>query len=486
MRPRLLGEYEQLIEDYKRDGWGIFDDSSDLHRAIAWSDVYYGDHSSVMAMFDAVGKPVVLQNVAVRESFGDRAFFWDFFAINNDFWFCAWGSNVLFKMNRETWELEYMNNFPSSTSYFYRTGTFYNGNGCLYFTPINFNELAEYNILENTMNSIYYECSKLNKDNKLDFLSAMNYGIYIFFSPCYAYNAIIRFNTDSKEIDFFDDWIEYLKQLAIDKKGAILSRPILSSENTFMFTIIGTNVVVEFNMNTLKSHIYDIGQKDYQYNDICFDGENFWLSPYRNGPIVKWNPDIGIIKEFANPAEESIHENDFRFGRIIFCEGYVWLFPSYSKQTFKINIKMGEVLKVEEFKPDFTKNESRLYPAAYGAVQNIGNVIYAFDLKDGTFIEYDCKTQKKREKIIKYSQSMMEKIKSMKEKHFLFKDMAKCQKAADCYYYEQPLFAISDYINCDIRACNSSQKQLKIFGATNSNADGRAGKEIFRLLHYDG
>jgi hypothetical protein len=221
-------------------------------------------------------------------------------------------------------------------------------------------------------------------------------------------------------------------------------------------------------MDTLKSHIYKVGQKDYRYSDICFDGENFWLSPRYNGPVVKWNPDIGIVKEFINPAKGSINENGFCFGRIIFCEGYVWLFPNYSKQTFKINVKSEEMLKVEEFKPDFEEG-LRLHPAAYFFVQNIGSIIYAYDLKNGTFIEYDCKTQKKREKIIKYSQFVMENMKPMREKYFLCKN-----------YYEQPLFALSDYIDNEISNYNSAKKQF--FSVMNSNADGTAGKEIFNIV----
>ena len=40
MRPELLGIYEQVIEQYKRAGYGIYDETPDLHRAIAVSDAY--------------------------------------------------------------------------------------------------------------------------------------------------------------------------------------------------------------------------------------------------------------------------------------------------------------------------------------------------------------------------------------------------------------------------------------------------------------
>ena len=44
---------------------GIFDETPDMNRAIAQSDVYYGDKSSVMYLFQKVNKPVIIQNVEV-------------------------------------------------------------------------------------------------------------------------------------------------------------------------------------------------------------------------------------------------------------------------------------------------------------------------------------------------------------------------------------------------------------------------------------
>ncbi len=48
MRPQYLEEYENLVEQYRRDGWGIYDDSAELNRARAICDGYYGDGSSVV------------------------------------------------------------------------------------------------------------------------------------------------------------------------------------------------------------------------------------------------------------------------------------------------------------------------------------------------------------------------------------------------------------------------------------------------------
>lgn len=65
MRPHLLERYRRIVEEYRTEGWGIYDDSADMYRAIAVSDGYYGDRGSVVELYQKTGKPVMLQNVDV-------------------------------------------------------------------------------------------------------------------------------------------------------------------------------------------------------------------------------------------------------------------------------------------------------------------------------------------------------------------------------------------------------------------------------------
>lgn len=65
MLPDLVKEYQQIVEEYKEEGWGIYDDTPDLDRAIAISDAYYGDGSSVVQLCQKVGMPIMIQNVGI-------------------------------------------------------------------------------------------------------------------------------------------------------------------------------------------------------------------------------------------------------------------------------------------------------------------------------------------------------------------------------------------------------------------------------------
>ena len=65
MRPQLWETYRAIRDRYLAEGWGIYDDTADLDRAIAVSDAYYGDGSSVVQLYQQTGKPVMIQNVEI-------------------------------------------------------------------------------------------------------------------------------------------------------------------------------------------------------------------------------------------------------------------------------------------------------------------------------------------------------------------------------------------------------------------------------------
>ncbi len=65
MRPAVLQKYTMLKERYLAEGWGIYDETADVDRAVVLSDAYYGDGSSVVQLYQQTGKPVMIQNVEI-------------------------------------------------------------------------------------------------------------------------------------------------------------------------------------------------------------------------------------------------------------------------------------------------------------------------------------------------------------------------------------------------------------------------------------
>jgi hypothetical protein len=67
MRPRLLKSYEKLVEQYRDSAFGIYDDTHELQRAISYTDGYYGDYSSLLALYGITGKPILVSNAVGKQ-----------------------------------------------------------------------------------------------------------------------------------------------------------------------------------------------------------------------------------------------------------------------------------------------------------------------------------------------------------------------------------------------------------------------------------
>ncbi len=63
IRPELKDSYMKIVKKYCEEAWGIYDDSDDLHRAIAISDAYYGDGGSLLELYRITGKPIMLYKI---------------------------------------------------------------------------------------------------------------------------------------------------------------------------------------------------------------------------------------------------------------------------------------------------------------------------------------------------------------------------------------------------------------------------------------
>lgn len=59
----LWEQYQKLVDEYRRDGWGIYDGETDIDLLAAIADAYYGDGGRLAMAFQMAGKPVMLANV---------------------------------------------------------------------------------------------------------------------------------------------------------------------------------------------------------------------------------------------------------------------------------------------------------------------------------------------------------------------------------------------------------------------------------------
>ncbi len=66
MLPQLWEKYQKLVREYREEGFGIYDDTSNTNRAICLCDAYYGDDSSLVILCATRGITVIVQDADIR------------------------------------------------------------------------------------------------------------------------------------------------------------------------------------------------------------------------------------------------------------------------------------------------------------------------------------------------------------------------------------------------------------------------------------
>ena len=493
MRPGLLNEYKQIIAKYKNENWGIYDDTPDLHRAIAWTDAYYGDWSSLVAVYQFTGNPIMISNKKVST---DRLQFSPFGVCFSDecIWFTLKRFNGLLKMDKTDFSLKWMGSFPEEKS---NTGSNKNSlyfnpvekEGVLYFPPFSAREFALYTISNGIFKKVPYLKKLSNTENQVanwDFLSAVAYKDFIFFTPLF-YHGIVKLNTKTNEISYYTDYMYKIEHYANNAKNGIFGHPLVMDQFIWLVSL-SSNTVVSFNMENGTSTVYEIGQAEYKYKDIRFDGENFWLSP--NGstdtPIVKWNPTKGILKEFPKTHEfESTKaytpEVHNRWHNLFYANGYIWMFPRYAQHVIKIEIDTDIISIAEEFERDCFVKPNELNTLKFTFVAPYGNKLYAFKETCGTFIEYDFDTGSRREATVQYTPEIIEQLRPIIESTFMLDTDIK-GSVYNSYYYETGMIHLNDFISYVISHGNDevlNSYRSSIVKDLNTNPDGTAGEAIY-------
>jgi outer membrane protein assembly factor BamB len=486
MRPQLLAKYREIVAEYKNKAWGIFDDTSDLHRAIAWCEAYYGDPSSVAYLFQVTGKPVMISCLAGNKETPPCIPFSYLVEGEGSLWFSTTIFNGLFKVDRETWQAEYLGSFPNEPLL---QGNLYMkpayGNGKIYFPPFNAKEIGVYSLSDQTFSKIAYDCPK-DGEVKMAFTAAVFHEGYVYFTP-YYYPAIMRLDTATGEITYHNEWLEPLQELVGTDKGELLVNPLVNGD-TLMIPACKANAVLEFDMNTQTSTIREIGKKGTLYNGICYDGEHYWLSPRHCERLTKWNPRTGDTTEISVPHSDGADSPD-AFTPIVYFQGHVWLFPRVRKarQTVKIDVQTGIAAIAEQFAHEDEKGVRSLQGHRYNYPHVTDDCIIEFNNLNGTLTEYKSENEVCRKGVIQYPPETLRQIKELRTKALFSCELAPFSMY-DGRYYENIFAGLGDLLDYIVlfRGCDEeffkAFRRLKLYWAEDRATDDTVGAVIYRCV----
>lgn len=332
-RPSLYPEYLELVTRYKQEGYGIYDDSPDLHRAIAASDLYYGDSSSVVPLFQAAGKIALIQNSKVLD-FEKRFVISEMYYDGEYLWGLALDFNGLFRIDAKTHEITFMGQSPGEKKEGYHL--FYGiaeHSGKLYFCPYNAKAIGVYEKADAKFTTLSLKEEIRNKEKKFTGIFADNQYIYLQGSRAHT---IVRIDAETDEMIYIENWVKKFAGSAAAKSEYYIQRGCAHNGILYYASSVEHGLLC-INPKDFSNRIIPVQHSCFDgLAQLLSDGKVIWLlqAMYEKGAIAYFNPETLKVTEL-----KSINFPDS------FCKvgAYIYYFSFTELQFYRVHIESKEI-----------------------------------------------------------------------------------------------------------------------------------------------
>lgn len=316
--------YQKIVDAYKNGGWGIYDDTPSYHTAFALSDAYYGDTSSLVPLYQATGKPLMMQSAEITD-YGKRSvaaswIYYDGYYI----WITAREFNGLFRMDSVTYKTEFIGRFPGEKSEgYFLFGEIGECNGKLYFAPYNAKNIAVYDKRSSQFYSIPLRKDICNLEEK--FLSVLTCGKYVFIQGCKA-ATIIRIDSETDEVVYFED------QSKITGKNMFFTLQSCVHDEKVYFYHADSNSILCIHPSDMSGEYFPVNREIN--NDIIILGHSELMLQTSSGNMVSYDFETMDVTELP----EIDHAK-------CFCESgrYIYVFSNLDRILYRIQKETGEM-----------------------------------------------------------------------------------------------------------------------------------------------
>lgn len=373
MRPHLLGEYMKIIANYKCEGFGIYDDTPDLHRAVAWSDAYYGDGSSIVSLFEACGKPVIIQVVDIEENLSNAFLNFSSLMAHDDCLYLTDNriNNVIWKLSLDDLKLKYflgLPDYPFNKFLQFRNTKFHEGK--FYVFPFYGDSVIVYDTEAETVDEIHIpvdEALKNESHGGLAHLCNLFYKGKLFLFP-FCYKAIISIDIKTKEVLIHTKWIEEMQKSFFNVDNRFFGSYTVLDGTKVLLPSLSSNCILEYNLETGESKAHRVGNSDISFSGISKYNGTIWLTCYNRPLILKWDiANNSVVElEIAYPGFCSYGEPFL--ANVVQYENFIFLFPKKSNMAFKINMETNEIKKVDVLEPYCTSEPERKEISVFNGV----------------------------------------------------------------------------------------------------------------------
>lgn len=302
MRKEYKEQYLELKKKFVEEDIGILDETPDIEKTIALSDVYIGDSgTSVTSLFGVAGKPIFILNNYIH-SLPEKD---DWRGERISLQFNGWGddryqvtnNNQLWYSEKNDYHYKYYMDLETgySGSRYYLRALEIGGN--IYVLPCNAQNLL---------------IIKDRKIRKIEFKKFVVQGSAFFagepdeeFQYLYLYPNkypfMIRFHLKSEKIEYIEG-VQPFNVRMVEQEWKIGGSAWYKNE--IIFASPADNQFLFINVNTLETKVCSCNSKStLGTRGIVVDGDDLWLIPFNGMTIIRWNFKTGEVREYSDVPE---------------------------------------------------------------------------------------------------------------------------------------------------------------------------------------
>lgn len=494
MRKEYRPIYEALKTMFLEDDIGILDDTPDIEKTIALSDVYIGDSgTSVTSLFGVAGKPMFILNNHLH-TLPEKD---DWRGERISLQFDEWGEDgYQITNNNQLW-------YSEKNDYHYKfymdLGTGYSGGryylrameirGKIYVTPCNAQNML---IIDNgEVRKVEFQKFVVPGTAFMKSLSDTNHK-YLYLIPD-QYPLVIRYHLDTGKIDYIDEVQPFYVRLVNNEwqKGGVGLY-----ENKLLFASPVDSQVLFLDMETLEKSVCRVGSESdlgIQSFGWCSEDKGLWMMPMKGTTITHWDPKTGEVREYRGnvPEQYQIKRWPFEYE----CDEHpfsgISFFEKDDQQKAVISPNWGnmylsfdeEAGKMEEWKlPMGSENRGK---NGYFRTGSMGS----FVITRGQLGMPACRVWYAPERKL-YDINVFTKEYKEVEIEFDYDDLLAHEpgfaEESEWLQYclnENAFNSLKDLLDDNITGNQfDRERQLKAFSKINVNTDGTCGKNVYEFI----
>lgn len=298
LEPEMYEQYKEIVEEYKKAAWGIFDEDFSYQQEAELADAYCGDAGYVSRYVETLEKPVLLQKMGISRNVdgqplvqmlkneeGNYPYHIRAYAIVDDsMYFIPDEMNLLCTMRLEEGTVTILSSIPeekiNQTGLSLKLECY---DGKIIVTPYMAKTIWSYDIQSGRWQKIGIR----NEEQECKFVSSVIYKDKLYLIPA-LYKYIVRVNLKTYSVAYLEHI--YAEYAALSSEEACrFACNYARCRDVLYIAEQQTNLMLRFDLATEKYTWLQIGNPGQIWLASAWDGTYFYFVPLTQGRLLRWD-----------------------------------------------------------------------------------------------------------------------------------------------------------------------------------------------------